>query len=230
MMPQLYDKDVRINLLGPKENNVGPKEVMEVLMRPPFFPVAYPEVSSHVKCKGVEHPAGMVIVIHPDQQPTLITLEELEVAEHDSSRQLHVGSRRFSLSECLTIRMFRSNHPERTISYRLEERPTGKTMVFLTDHENTDGIPPNLRSHLTNADLLIVDAQYTREQYSRTAGFGHSTPDYCLRLAREANVSKLVLTHHDPSHADDALDGILAGLGQEGGFVSMAADDQVLEV
>jgi hypothetical protein len=97
----------------------------------------------------MEHPAGKVIVVHPEHKPVVISLEELELAESNPvNRQIRMGSKHINVRECLIIKMYWSNHPERTISYRFEERPTGKVFVFLTDHENTDGIPRSLKNHL----------------------------------------------------------------------------------
>lgn len=225
MLPQLYNKSVAIQLLGPKENGIGPCEVMKALMAPPLFPVSFAEISSHVKCKGVEHPAGKVIVIHPEKGLTLVTLEEFENADKPPRKQLRLSGRYVDIDECIIIKMFRSNHPERTISYRFEERTSGKSFVFLTDHENTDGIPSGLKRHLLSTDLLIMDAQYSRDQYTNfTAGFGHGTPDYCYRVAKEVSAKQLILTHHDPSRGDEAIEAMLNECAFEN--TSLAADGQ----
>ena len=224
MMPQLYDKSVEFRLFGPEENGVGPKEVFQMLMRPPLFPVSFAEIASRVKCKSVEHPADKVIVSHRSKEPTLITLEELERAEKEPGRQLHLGQQRFDLGECLIIKMHRSNHPERTISYRFEDRASGRVFVFMTDHENTDGIPSSLKKHLLGADVLVMDAQYTRDQYlNYTAGFGHGTPDYCYRVAEAVGAKELYLTHHDPGRNDDAIVDMSGGVNTvaDGDIVSL---------
>jgi ribonuclease BN (tRNA processing enzyme) len=61
-----------------------------------------------------------------------------------------------------------------------------------------------------NADVLIYDATYTEEEYSSPAssrvGWGHSTWQEAVKVARAANVKKLVIFHHDPVHNDDFLD------------------------
>jgi DNA-binding response OmpR family regulator len=63
---------------------------------------------------------------------------------------------------------------------------------------------------ITGADLLIHDAQYTGEEYSARAGWGHSTLEYAVKLSNEAQVKRLALSHHDPSRDDDALDRLVA--------------------
>ena len=59
------------------------------------------------------------------------------------------------------------------------------------------------------ADILIFDAQYTPDEYSTYRGWGHSTWLEATRIAREANVRRLVLFHHDPDHTDENLDRIV---------------------
>jgi ribonuclease BN (tRNA processing enzyme) len=92
----------------------------------------------------------------------------------------------------------------------MEERSTGKIFVFLTDHENMDGMPWRLKRHVEGADLLIMDAQYSRKRYDDgMAGFGHGTPDYCVKIADMAQAKKLGFTHHDPGADDEAIEIIL---------------------
>lgn len=214
LAPWTYMKtDVKLRLYGPEEHGIGPKQMLDHLMRPPFHPVSLPEVftKDHMEFKGIQHPAEMAFVVHPQGGLKLCALHELEAAESGAHGQMVFRkSTRYSLRECLVVRMFRSNHPERTISYRFEERPTGRVFVFLTDHENQDSTPLALRNHLRGADLLIMDSQYTRNQYENgKAGFGHGTPDFCVGVANEMGIKELGLTHHDPQASDEAVDGVL---------------------
>jgi ribonuclease BN (tRNA processing enzyme) len=55
-------------------------------------------------------------------------------------------------------------------------------------------------------DLLLHDAQYTREEYPRHIGWGHSTIHDALVFARLAGVKHLVPFHHDPAREDAALE------------------------
>ncbi len=104
------------------------------------------------------------------------------------------------------------NHTAPTIAYRISKAST--TVVYVTDHESywdaTDGSfrHPGDQRHiafLQNADLLIHDAQYTREEYKTKMGWGHSTIDYAVDVAIAAGVSRLALFHHDPLHDDASI-------------------------
>jgi ribonuclease BN (tRNA processing enzyme) len=99
--------------------------------------------------------------------------------------------------------MYKTTHPEQTVSFRIEERPTGKVFVFLTDHECTAALPANLLKHVQGADLLVQDGQYPMDAYeTRFGGFGHATPEYCATVAHRAEVKRLGITHHDINATD----------------------------
>jgi ribonuclease BN (tRNA processing enzyme) len=101
-------------------------------------------------------------------------------------------------------------HSGNTLGYRIEAE--GRSMAYLPDHQ----APPDRRT-ITDAvlelcqdvDLLVHDGQYTEDEYSAKADWGHSTAAFAVHVAAEAHAKKLLLTHHDPSHSDRDLDRIL---------------------
>lgn len=60
------------------------------------------------------------------------------------------------------------------------------------------------------ADLLIHDAQYLTSEYlarrDSRKGWGHSTLEAAALVARKAEVQRLVLFHHDPTHDDPMME------------------------
>lgn len=205
-----FVKSIRKTLIGGSENGFGPKKMMEEMMKPPLFPVSFRSVASSFNFKETEAPETVVLAVHPQGGLKQFNLDEYERLVDQAKHLPFNKGKGFPVKECLVITMLRSNHPERTISYRFEERTTGKVFVILTDHENTAENPASLKRHLKGADLVIMDCQYTEEKYRTfTAGFGHATPSYCVRTALEANIKKLGLTHHDPMSSDEQVDAIL---------------------
>ncbi len=103
----------------------------------------------------------------------------------------------------------RGNHPNGVWVYRIEHR--GHAAVYATDTEHYAIVDPKLAGISKNADLLIYDAQYTPEEYAGAAkampkcGWGHSTYEEGVKLAKAAGVKKLVLFHHDPAQGDEAV-------------------------
>jgi phosphoribosyl 1,2-cyclic phosphodiesterase len=57
-----------------------------------------------------------------------------------------------------------------------------------------------------DADILIHDCQYTKEEYfSSKIGWGNSFFEHAIDSAFKANVKKIVLFHHDPLRTDQEL-------------------------
>jgi ribonuclease BN (tRNA processing enzyme) len=172
--------------------------------------VALSEVGGHIRGVDIAQPSSTVLVIHPEGGRKIMNLDVFERLTAEGAQLPFGQGKHFDLSECLVVRMHRSNHPERTITYRFEERPSGKVFVFMTDHENQDALPTRLAAHMKEADLLVMDAQFTREVYDqRTAGWGHGTPDYCATVAHAVGAKALGLTHHDPGSSDTLVDDIV---------------------
>ncbi len=211
LSPLTFIKSVQMSLLGPSDHNIGPREMMLDLMKPPYFPVDFKEVASHFNFKKFDHPASNVVIFHPIGGKKVLDAEQYERFANNGGHVPVGKSGKYPIAECLVVKMFKSNHPEQTISYRFEEHPTGKVFVFLTDHENQSGIPSALRTHISAVDLLVLDSQYAQQKYDTfTAGFGHGTGPYCADLAFQCKVKKLGLTHHDPSNSDDQVEDILS--------------------
>jgi ribonuclease BN (tRNA processing enzyme) len=82
--------------------------------------------------------------------------------------------------------------------------------VIATDHEAGDpAVDEALAGFAASADVLIHDGQYTDREYAARKGWGHSTPDGAVDAARAAGVRRLVLTSHDPDHADRDVDDVV---------------------
>ena len=81
------------------------------------------------------------------------------------------------------------------------------------------------------ADLLIHDAQYTKEEYESRVGWGHSAFEDAYRFAKLADVKQLVLFHHDPSRTDRQLSRVFNEVFSENGnplSVSVARENDTI--
>jgi phosphoribosyl 1,2-cyclic phosphodiesterase len=66
-----------------------------------------------------------------------------------------------------------------------------------------------LEEFFANADLLIHDAQFTRQEYDTSKrGWGHSPLEYAIKSAIRSQVKRLALFHHDPMRTDAQLDDL----------------------
>jgi phosphoribosyl 1,2-cyclic phosphodiesterase len=96
------------------------------------------------------------------------------------------------------------NHPNGATGYRVEYG--GKALCYVTDTEHKIGKPDeSILKLIEGADLVVYDATYTDDEFPTKLGWGHSTWQEGVRLCKAANVSQLVIFHHDPDHDDDFM-------------------------
>ena len=93
------------------------------------------------------------------------------------------------------------NHPNGAVGYRIERE--GATFCYLTDFEHDGGAgDAEIRRLARNADLVLLDATYTPEEYPRYVKFGHSTWEHCGALCAEAGVRRWGMFHHMHMRSD----------------------------
>ncbi len=133
----------------------------------------------------------------------------------------------------ITIETASLNHPGEAVGYRVNWR--GGAAAYITD---TEHFPDRLDEHVLwlsrNADILIYDSTYTDEEYhspkSPKIGWGHSTWQEAVKVAKAANVKTLVIFHHDPAHNDEFLDRVGEQASVEFPGAIMAQEGTVLQV
>lgn len=113
----------------------------------------------------------------------------------------------------VTIETGSLNHPNTAIGYRVTWQ--GHTVVYASDTEHyPDRLDENLLYLARDADLLIYDACYTDQEYydpkTPKVGWGHSTWQAGIEVAKTAGVKQIAMFHHDPNHDDDFLDQVEA--------------------
>lgn len=186
-VPSYNDKN-QIRILGYDGADAGLREILKGQMATPFFPVKLHDL------------------------PGKIDIRKLETME-------------FSIGK-VRVRSKFMNHPGVCVGYRLFT--SSGSIAFLPDHEPYDAFKlHSVKSHLLSpeqtrkraeeeraglveflhgADILILDTQYTDEEYQAHIGWGHGSLSTAVSLALDANVRKLVLFHHDPNHDDAMID------------------------
>lgn len=134
-----------------------------------------------------------------------------------------------------TVRTAMLNHPQGCLGYRITFN--GASLVYATDNEQfgRGRLNPHLLDLAHDAQVLILDAQYTDDEYEgrrgpARCGWGHSTVTEACRVAAEAGVEQLVLFHHDPSHTDDEVFEMQEEARSHFANVSVACEGETLEV
>ncbi len=151
-----------------------------------------------------------------------------------------------------TVRNIVMSHPVFDYGYRVDA--DGRSLFFTGDfeppvniyapeddeyEEYAAGITAQravLLAALRGVDTLVIDAQYTETEYrAGKVGWGHGTYHTAIALAEDAGIPRVLLTHHDPTRTDDALDVIHAALlaeraGRSSPEVIMAREGRCLEI
>jgi len=149
-----------------------------------------------------------------------------------------------------TVSTILMNHP--AMDFGCKVVCDGKTLFFTGDHEPFYNIykpgdedyedyekivrerNQEIVEFIRGVDIFIADSQYTEEEFETKQGWGHSTFERTLALAREAEVGKVYLTHHETTRTDDQLDEIFARLQEEwedsGVDFEMAREGDVVQV
>jgi len=114
----------------------------------------------------------------------------------DVGKSFKIGSLNVN-TECLI-------HPGKCVAYRIEKE--GKVFIFATDTEffgdDLKAIIKRKKPFFTNADCLVMDAQYSIKESEQKVGWGHTSMIIAVECAIAWKVKKLVLTHHEPAHDD----------------------------
>ena len=191
----------------------------------PFFKPAY-DSKNEIRIFGFDGAGATFreIITEPMKSPFFpITMRELS-ARMDINK---LNEMKFSLGK-LDIHAAFVNHPGVCAGYRIFT--SAGSVAFVPDHEPYEFFlhsargkqlsPQQVREiaaeqhaglvqFLRGSDILILDTQYTDEEYTVHIGWGHGSISSAIALALEAEVQRLVLFHHDPNHDDAMIDRML---------------------
>lgn len=176
-LPLIYSPEWSIEMASPRRGGFLVGEVIPRIMHKPFWPLQ------------VEHLASRLLF------STLRGAEARAPRRHGN----------------LEIRWCPQHHPGGSTAYRIDEASTGASLVVATDMEWAEATQEERRSFqqlLTlprPATLLLIDGQYTTEEYGAHRGWGHSTLDECKAIAEASDVRRLAITHHAPTRTDAEL-------------------------
>jgi len=176
----------------------------------PFFIPAFIRGNTF-KIYGIPSANGATIkqtlhdqMLHPNfPVPLQIMRADLEFYDLEMGETLHYGD--------VSVETRPLNHPGEAVGYRVNWQ--GLSAAYITDTEHfPDRLDDNVLALVRQADVMIIDATYTDEEYNdpkySKVGWGHSTWQQAVKIAQASQVKQLVLFHHDPAHNDDFLDRI----------------------
>jgi phosphoribosyl 1,2-cyclic phosphodiesterase len=176
----------------------------------PFFVPAFVP-GNRFNIYGVIAPNGSTIeqrlndqMLHPNfPVPLQIMGGDLKFCDIEIGEVVTIGD--------ITIENALLNHPGEAVGYRVTWQD--KVTAYITDTEHfPDRLDENVVWLARDADVMIYDATYTDKEYydpkSSKVGWGHSTWQEAVKVAKAANVKTLVIFHHDPAHDDAFMDQV----------------------
>jgi phosphoribosyl 1,2-cyclic phosphodiesterase len=186
-----YGRQNQLRVFGYDGTRARLGEILAGQMETPFFPVSMSEL------------------------PGKIEVEELREMD------FQIGK--------VEVRAKFLNHPGVCAGYRIFT--SAGSVAYMPDNEPFDQLDEQLRnrgaentgykykspseeradlvSFLQGADVLILDAQYTDEEYQNHIGWGHGSVSSVVSLAAAADAKRLILFHHDPNHDDGLVEKIV---------------------
>lgn len=109
----------------------------------------------------------------------------------------------------ISIETQRLNHPNGAVGFRVEHG--GHVAAYVTDTEHQPGITDEAVLQLfEGADVVFYDTSYTDAEMQKYRGYGHSSWQEGVRLAKAAGAGRLVLYHHAFTREDPQLAAIEA--------------------
>jgi phosphoribosyl 1,2-cyclic phosphodiesterase len=188
--------DSTFYIFGPKMLHEDLEAALAKAMLPPTFPLDIEELASMRYVRNLRE-REMLALSHDWAEPRVFN------AYRDKPELP---------AEAVKVWLMRSYaHPQGGVFiYRVAWRD--KKMVLATDTEGYRDWDKRLTRFAHGADLLIHDAEYTEEEYLDPVrpkqGWGHSTWQMAVEVAKAAEIKRLALTHHDALHDDDFLEAV----------------------
>lgn len=186
-----YNGKNSMRVLGYEGARAGLATILATQMETSFFPVSLQDM------------------------PSAISIEELKEMEFTIGK---VRVRACFVNHpgiCVGYRLYTSNG---SIAYLPDNEPYEVLKVTLATREHADlaearayavSARAKLVEFLKGADVLIIDSQYTDDEYLQKIGWGHGYLSSVVSLALDASVRKLFLFHHDPRRDDRAVDAMV---------------------
>jgi phosphoribosyl 1,2-cyclic phosphodiesterase len=160
-------------------------------MESPYFPVGWQQLPSYIALQELKQPCFQ---IGP------IAVETIYL-NHPG---ICVGYRLNTSAG--SIAYLPDNEPFQRYKYHADPKAQSGSTEILQFARRMD---QKLVNFIHNADVLIIDSQYDLEEYETRAGWGHGCVDDVVALALNANVRRLFLFHHDPTHDDAKIDSMV---------------------
>lgn len=170
----------------------------------PFFGPAFMANSEFTICAGHLSDVGGIENVLANQMANPTFPVPLAALQAKLNYEDFKAGEEWTMDGGVVIKTAPLNHPNGSTAYRIEHG--GKSICYVTDTEHIIGKPDEIvLSLIEGADIVVYDCTYTDAEFKAKIGWGHSTWQEGVRLAKQAGVKQLAIFHHDPDHNDDFM-------------------------
>lgn len=133
--------------------------------------------------------------VGPDQLPADFSFEDLP-------ESFELGG--------IRIKTMEGNHPGGVSMIRLDGN--GKSVVFATDSVINEVLFPAFKEFAGSPDLLLIDGQYSQEEYDGHPNFGHNSWNEAAGIGLKIGAKQTLIIHHNTTKTDEELDALIPEL------------------
>lgn len=189
-LPAYNPKNI-VTIFGFKGARQGLENTLSSQMENPYFPISMQQMPGNISIKEVQElnfnvngvPIQAQFVSHPG---------------------LCTGYRLFTPGGSIVY------IPDIELFHRLRARWIRETDVMTrSERQNDPEEDRNVIDFIRDAEVVILDSQYSALEYEQHVGWGHSCVEDTVAFALHANVKRLYLFHHDPDHNDAAISAMV---------------------
>lgn len=195
----VYIPGTRIKVFGPVTYEEEPLEaVVGGQMKYRYFPVNMGELASTIEYKRLK------------EEPMLDLGDGITLSTTIINHPITALGYRFSFRGAVFCTSY-DTEPFRNLFVTDPNNPSYDELMAVEGEEAAQEQNQVLENFFKGADLLVHDAQYTRQEYEKgKIGWGHTPIEDAITAAKKAGVKQLALFHHDPERSDDQLDQMAA--------------------
>lgn len=169
----IYDVNWKLEIKGPRLDGATAEDAVKHVLTRPYWPLQLEALGSNIVFGDLPADGGEPHIYHG-----------------------------------LEVRWCPVQHLGGCVSYRMDDPVTRRSIIIATDLEWQLASERDRHNFFefckypAPPDLLVFDGQFTPENYARFRGWGHSTWQDAIDVARKAGARELIITHHHP-HSDD---------------------------
>lgn len=161
----------------------------------------------------------MEMLMAPPLWPVRTGALRASIRFHDVPQAFSIGG--------IRVESLEVPHPGGSTAYKLTWR--GISVVYATDAELKSEDMPAFCRFAQGSSLLLLDAQYTEEEYRFTKGFGHMPVGWATEVASRCGADQTVFVHHAPMRTDAQLLALEQVIGGPAIRFGRAGDELMLE-